>query len=124
MEPHSAFREEAVQNLKGLPAKVLPGDSRGVPIPAPEFVFLDSGPHTRQAEIDFWLDSATWMSSVTTLAVHDANREYGLPERGLRLRRGAVSGSGSRRQQGSVTHTHAGRARDAVPEGSQIRTLP
>jgi predicted O-methyltransferase YrrM len=88
-EPDPRFREEAAQRLEGLPAQVLPGDSRDlVLVAAPDLVFLDSGPDTRQAEIDFWLASSSWSGGDTTLVVHDANRDYGLPASGLWLHRG------------------------------------
>jgi hypothetical protein len=88
-EPDACFRREAAQRLEGLPARVLPDDSRSVALTAaPEVVFLDSGPTTRQAEIDFWLASTSWRELETILVVHDANRDYGLPPDGLWLRSG------------------------------------
>lgn len=77
-EPLVDFRLQAQRLLAGLPVEVRDGDTRDWLGPWPDLLFLDSGPSTRKAEIDFWFDPDGAPSS-TVIVVHDANRDYGLP---------------------------------------------
>ncbi len=80
-EPHPEFRAIATARLAGFPAEVRDGDSRDLQPddPNPDFLFLDSGPDYRAQEIEYWLQQPAPCGRVLT-AVHDANRDYGLPE--------------------------------------------
>lgn len=84
-EPRSDFRAIAAGKVQGnLQVKLLEGDSRCWSVPktgvCPDFVFLDSGPETRVAEIDYWINKPV------TLVIHDAWRyalKYELGDTGI-----------------------------------------
>ena len=71
-EPMAEFASEARARLAPYDALVLSGSSLGYEGDPPDLVFLDSGPDTREAEIEQWLPRDV------ALVVHDAHR-YELP---------------------------------------------
>lgn len=83
-EPLEQYRHAAVSMLHGLPAMIIDGDSRDYAFQIlPDIMFLDSGPDTRLAEIEYWLGFG--LPETTAVVVHDANRAYPLPDTGVRF---------------------------------------
>lgn len=74
-EPLELYRDVARRNLGGLPVEVQDGSSLDWGGRLPDLVFLDSGPDYRHDEIEYWLVQG----QPFMLAVHDAQRNYGLP---------------------------------------------
>lgn len=70
-EPMGEYQVKAKERLEGYPAEVLPGSTLDYDIEC-DMVFLDSGPTTRQQEID------DWVATGVALIIHDSHR-YDLP---------------------------------------------
>ncbi len=82
-EPDPAFAQQGRDALAGLPAEVRQGRSLWFVGRQPDLVFIDSLGDYRREDLEFWLA----YEPRPLLVVHDANRDYDLPE-GARLASG------------------------------------